>query len=97
MLHRQAADGHIHILHLHRGHILHLFLNLSLKLARHSKQLHAIIQHNLHANHNPLGIVAAAAHLNAAHLLHALQLFGNQINDILNRRIGNQKLAIKAK
>ena len=37
MLHGEAADGHIHILHLHSGHILYLFLNLGLELAGHHK------------------------------------------------------------
>lgn len=74
LLHSQAANGNIHVLHLHSCHILNLFFNLRLELLGNGKELNTVIQHNLYTDNNTLAVVAAAAHLNRGDALHALQL-----------------------
>lgn len=96
LLHSQAANRNIHVLHLHRCHILNLFLNLRLELLGNGKELNAVIQHNLHADDNALAVVTAAAHLNRCHPLNSLQLTPDNVDDILQRTVGNQQLAVKA-
>lgn len=96
LLHSQAANGNIHVIHLHGCHILNLFFNLRLELLGNGKELNTIIQHNLYADNNALAVVAAAAHLNRGDALHALQLAPDNFDDILQRAVGNQQLAVKA-
>lgn len=64
LLHSQAADGNIHVIHLHGRHILNFFLNLRLELLGNGKEFNTVIQHNLYTDNNTLAVVAAAAHLN---------------------------------
>lgn len=96
LLHSQATDRNIHIIHLHGCHILNLFLNLCLELLGNGKELNAVIQHNLYTDNNTLAVVAAAAHLNRGDALHALQLAPDNFDNILQRAVGNQQLAVKA-
>ena len=83
LLHSQAANRNIHVIHLHGRHILNLFLNLRLELLGNGKELNAIIQHNLYADNNALAVVTTAAHLNRGDALHALQLAPDDFDDIL--------------
>lgn len=96
LLHSQAANGNIHVLHLHSCHILNLFFNLRLELLGNGKELNTVIQHNLYTDNNTLAVVAAAAHLNRGDALHALQLVPDDFDDILQRAVGNQQLTVKA-
>ncbi len=96
LLHSQATDRNIHVIHLHGRHILNLFFNLRLELLGNGKELNTVIQHNLYTDNNTLAVVAAAAHLNGGDALYALQLAPDNFDDILQRAVGNQQLAVKA-
>lgn len=96
LLHSQAANRNIHVIHLHGRHILNFFLNLRLELLGNGKELDTVIQHNLYTDNNTLAVVTAAAHLNRCDALHALQLAPDNFDNILQRAVGNQQLAVKA-
>lgn len=95
LLHSQAANRNIYIIHLHGRHILNLFFNLRLELLGNGKELNTVIQYNLYTDNNTLAVVAAAAHLNRGDALHALQLAPDNFDDILQRTVGNQQFAVK--
>ena len=69
LLHSQAANRNIHVIHFHGRHILNFFFNLRLELLGNGKELNTVIQHNLYTDNNTLAVVAAAAHLNGGDAL----------------------------